>query len=81
MLERQPAQKKGPLGRIRVQLQNEVNGLSGEVSLAEILLLVDHVFQKMEAVGYEDTKGNAQRLEGRRGVGAPFIRHGQRQKA
>lgn len=38
-------------------------------------------FQEMEAVGYEDTKGNAQRLEGRRGVGAPSIRHGQRQKA
>lgn len=40
-----------------------------------------HGFQEMEAVGYADTKGNAQRLESRRGVGAPFIRHGQRQKA
>lgn len=37
-------------------------------------------FQEMEAVGYADTKGNAQRLEGRRGVGAPFIRHVQKQR-
>lgn len=63
MLERQPAQKKGPLGRIRVQLKNEVNGLSGEVPLPEILLMVDHVFQKAWRVGFRRWKQGDMRIQ------------------
>lgn len=77
VLERQPARKQGPLGRIRVQLKSEVKELSGgETHLQEILLMVDRVFRKAwcvvqerEAVGYMDAKGNAWRLQGRTGVG------------